>query len=114
MGRVARAPPYLAAISRWFTRKRYPQEISRNQNQLGPLWLRRYSWAGKGCMNVLLSSLEESLLLGANAIFSVVAGGSPPLAYQWHFNNAAIFGATNSSYTVTNVQAGSAGVSSVT
>ena len=58
--------------------------------------------------------LEESLLLGANAIFSVVAGGSPPLAYQWHFNNAAIFGATNSSYTVTNVQAGSAGVYSVT
>jgi hypothetical protein len=58
--------------------------------------------------------LEQSVFLGSNSTFSVVAGGTPPLAYQWHFNNAAIFGATNSSYTVTNVQVGSAGVYSVT
>ena len=41
---------------------------------------------------------------GSQATFSVTAGGSPPLSYQWRFNGGTIAGATNSVYTRTNVQ----------
>jgi hypothetical protein len=47
--------------------------------------------------------------VGAGATFNVVADGLPPLSYQWLFNNADIFGATNSSYSVINAQAPDAG-----
>lgn len=36
---------------------------------------------------------------GQTATFSVVAAGSPTLAYQWYLNGAAISGATGSAYT---------------
>jgi hypothetical protein len=38
--------------------------------------------------------------LGNSATFSVVAGGTTPLGYQWKFNGINIAGATNSSVTV--------------
>jgi hypothetical protein len=41
-----------------------------------------------------------------NAIFRVVASSSSPLRYQWRFNGANIPGATNSSLTISDVQAG--------
>jgi hypothetical protein len=44
-----------------------------------------------------------------NATFQVLASGSNPLSsltYQWHFNSAAIPRATNSTLTISNVQAG--------
>ena len=44
-----------------------------------------------------------SLAVGANASFSVVAGGATPFSYQWRFNNTAITDATNSAYLRTNV-----------
>jgi hypothetical protein len=50
---------------------------------------------------------------GGSALFSVTADGSPPLRYQWRFNSSAVFGATDSSYLVTNVHAGNAGNYSV-
>ena len=46
---------------------------------------------------------------GSNATFIVSANGTPPLSFQWFFNAANIFGATNSSCTITNVQATNAG-----
>jgi hypothetical protein len=45
-----------------------------------------------------------TVALGSNASFSVVAGGTAPLAYQWLFNGSAIAGATSSSYSRSNVQ----------
>lgn len=46
---------------------------------------------------------------GSNFTFTVEAGGSPPLKYQWEFNKGHIAGATNSSLTLTNMQASKAG-----
>jgi photosystem II stability/assembly factor-like uncharacterized protein len=42
--------------------------------------------------------------LGSNATFTVTATGTTNLSYQWLFNGANISGATNTSYTRTNVQ----------
>lgn len=39
----------------------------------------------------------------------MTAGGASPLYYQWRFNGAGLGGATNSAYSITNVQAGNAG-----
>jgi hypothetical protein len=51
---------------------------------------------------------------GGSASFSVVAGGVPAVSYQWKFNtNAALPGATNASFTITNTRAGQAGAYTV-
>jgi len=55
----------------------------------------------------------QTVLLGGTASFNVVATGSAPLSYQWRFNGADIGGATASSYTRANLQAGDAGDYSV-
>src|SRR6266478_6079645 len=44
-----------------------------------------------------------------SATFSVSAGGSSPLAYQWRFNSGAIAGATSSSLTLNHVTFANAG-----
>ena len=56
-----------------------------------------------------------TLLAGGTAAFSVGAGGTQPLSYQWCFNgtNNPISGATNATLTLTNVQPGQAGSYSV-
>ena len=53
---------------------------------------------------VLTSPQNITVVVGANAVFSVVAGGTAPLSYQWRFNGANLSGATNSSYTRTSAQ----------
>lgn len=47
--------------------------------------------------------LSQAVLPGSNATFVVIAG-TPPLAYQWRFNGGNVPGATNSAFTLTNVQ----------
>src|ERR1700721_402771 len=42
---------------------------------------------------------SKTLALGQTASFSVTAGGTTPLSYQWQKNGSAISGATTSSYT---------------
>ncbi len=54
------------------------------------------------------SPQSQTNSLGATATFTVVAGGSPPLAYQWYFTNV-ISGATNPSLVLSNIVATSAG-----
>jgi pectate lyase len=64
-----------------------------------------------------ISSGPFSLVVtqGQNAFFSVTAGGTPPLDYQWYFNtNTLLQDATNSSLTLLNVQPSDAGAYSVT
>lgn len=57
---------------------------------------------------------SQSASAGMNITFTVTANGTPPLAYQWRFNGAAIPGATSSSYTIFNAQGIHAGSYTVT
>lgn len=50
---------------------------------------------------------------GGTAVFKALASGTPPLRYQWRFNNTPLPGATNELLVVTNVQAANAGRYSV-
>ena len=50
----------------------------------------------------------------SNATFSIAATGIVPLNFQWRFNGTNIFGATNSTLALTNVQPVDAGTYSVT
>jgi sugar lactone lactonase YvrE len=49
--------------------------------------------------------VSQTVTAGATVTFTVVAGGTPPLNYQWYKNGAAIAGATAASYTIATVQA---------
>jgi hypothetical protein len=53
--------------------------------------------------------MNQTVTMGGTATFSIVAGGSTPLSYQWNFNGTNIAGATNSTLTLTNVQPSQAG-----
>ncbi|MGD0814609.1 MAG: protease pro-enzyme activation domain-containing protein, partial [Verrucomicrobiota bacterium] len=63
---------------------------------------------------ILTPPASQSVAVGSNATFSVSAGGTPPLNYQWQVNTTNINGATNASLTVTNVGLGDAGSYTVT
>lgn len=52
---------------------------------------------------LLYQTPSQSQVSGLNATFTVKVGATPPLSYQWQFNEQDIAGATNSSFTVTNV-----------
>jgi alpha-tubulin suppressor-like RCC1 family protein len=52
---------------------------------------------------------NQSTLSGMSVVFTNVAKGPPPLAYQWQFNGSGIPGATNSLLVLTNVQPSDAG-----
>ena len=52
---------------------------------------------------------NQTVTVGGTATFSVTASGTPPLSYQWNFNGTNIGGATNTTLTLTNVQASQAG-----
>jgi hypothetical protein len=56
---------------------------------------------------------NQTVGVGSPATFTVAAGGTPPLSYQWSFDGAAISGATNTSFTVASVQLTNAGTYSV-
>ena len=52
---------------------------------------------------------DQAVALGASATFSVAAGGSTPLSYQWQKDGVNIAGATASSYPIASVAAADAG-----
>jgi len=56
---------------------------------------------------------DQNVNEGSDAVFSVVATGTPAPSYQWRKNGTPIPGATDSSYTVANAQPGDAGSYSV-
>jgi hypothetical protein len=58
---------------------------------------------------ITIQPTNETVILGGTATFSVAAGGSTPLSYQWYFDDAGITGATNPILTLTDVQPGEAG-----
>ncbi|MDB6123977.1 MAG: large protein [Pedosphaera sp.] len=57
---------------------------------------------------------SQSAASGASVTFSVVASGSAPFSYQWLKGASPVIGATNSTLTLTNLQATDAGSYSVT
>ncbi len=57
--------------------------------------------------------LSQNLKTGTNATFTVTAGGTASLSYQWRFKNVTIPGANSSSYTRQNLTTNDAGLYSV-
>jgi len=62
---------------------------------------------------ISLQPISQFVIAGSTATFTVAAGGLSPLSYQWRLGGADIQGATNATFTLTNVQSGNAGVYSV-
>lgn len=58
--------------------------------------------------------LGQRAAAGESATFSVVAAGAPPLRFQWFFNGVHIAGATESRFTIMQVQSRDQGEYSVT
>ena len=60
------------------------------------------------------SDSASTLVAGYNETMTCTASGPAPLSYHWYFNtNTPIAGATNSVYTITNIQTANAGVYNV-
>ena len=58
---------------------------------------------------------DQSVFVGQNATFTVIASGTAPLSYQWFYNNDTLLtDATNASLTITNAQLSDTGGYSVT
>lgn len=73
-------------------------------------WLDQVSYApGTTPAVILATPANQSRSAGLDATFSVLAGGTPPLRYQWYFNGATIPAATNSTLLITNVQTSNVG-----
>ncbi|MBK7997503.1 MAG: immunoglobulin domain-containing protein [Verrucomicrobia bacterium] len=62
---------------------------------------------------VVTAPQNRTVVEGASVTFSVSAGGTRPLSYQWLYQGDAIAGATNNTLVLGNVQAGQAGAYSV-
>jgi hypothetical protein len=62
---------------------------------------------------IVIQPTNQAVRQGRTANFTVLAGGTLPLAYQWRFNNTRIPAATNSTYSLANAQQTNAGSYSV-
>lgn len=62
---------------------------------------------------ITMQPRSQTILVGEPVTFTVAAGGSAPLAYQWRKNGANIAGATAPSFSVASLQFGDAGVYTV-
>ena len=58
---------------------------------------------------ISVQPLSQTVPIGQTATFSVTAGGTPPISYQWSENGTTIAGATEASYTTPIVELGSGG-----
>ncbi len=58
---------------------------------------------------ILTQPKSQTVRVGTNVTFNVVAAGTSPLSYQWRFNATNIGGATNSSLVLSNVQPAASG-----
>jgi hypothetical protein len=52
---------------------------------------------------------NQAAIVGDTVTYTVAAGGTPPLRYQWRFNSRVIAAASSASLTLTNVQSSQAG-----
>ena len=56
---------------------------------------------------------SQTNMVGTTASFTVTAGGTPPLSYQWSFNSTNLASATNATLILTNLQLNQSGNYSV-
>jgi len=78
-------------------------------------WLDQISYVPGGAAAFAVSGPTDQIVpISSNATFTVTAGGTPPIGYQWLFSGSAIPSATNSSLIITNVQVANSGNYSVT
>lgn len=54
--------------------------------------------------SIIVSPTNQTVAATSNAVLSVLAGGTPPLSYQWFFNGTPIPWATNNPSILTNLQ----------
>lgn len=59
---------------------------------------------------VLTPPQSQSVIIGSNVTFSVLASGSGPFTYQWRRDGVPISGAVSSGYTITGAQTNQAGI----
>ncbi|HEV2438387.1 MAG TPA: immunoglobulin domain-containing protein [Verrucomicrobiae bacterium] len=65
--------------------------------------------------SIITQPQDQTISLGGTASFTVTAGGSEPLSYQWYYNtNTPVANATDPTLTIANVQLTNAGTYSVT
>ncbi|HWY74409.1 MAG TPA: immunoglobulin domain-containing protein [Verrucomicrobiae bacterium] len=76
-------------------------------------WFHSIVLKGSGAPVITAQPLSMQVTNGSNATFAVLAVGIAPLKYQWFGGTNQIPGATNSTLTLTNVQAWQAGPYSV-
>ena len=62
---------------------------------------------------ILVQPIDQGVMAGSNATFSVTADGTPRPTYAWQFNGSAIAGATDMTLTISNVQPSNAGTYTV-
>ena len=62
---------------------------------------------------IITQPTNETVVVGQSASFTVLAGGTPPLSYQWRFNTTNIVGATNATLNLPNAQFTNAGIYAV-
>ncbi len=62
---------------------------------------------------ILESPAHQTVAAGGNASFTVIAVGTPPLAYQWRFNETNLLSVNDPTLTLTNVQPANTGHYSV-
>ena len=63
----------------------------------------------QGLPAIMTQPANQVSYINSSAGFTVNAVGAAPLSFQWRFNNGAISGATNSNYTLPNVQSNNVG-----
>ena len=63
--------------------------------------------------SITTQPVSQSVTVGSNVTFTVVATGTPPLSYQWKKNGVDIAGATAAALSLSNAQLGDAGTYSV-
>ncbi len=69
--------------------------------------------AAEGPATVTSAPTGQTVFIGSNATFTVVADGTAPLGYQWRKGGVAISGATSASYTINAAQSADEGFYSV-
>jgi hypothetical protein len=73
--------------------------------------VRKISYTGTSPQAPFITDQPDSrtVSVGQSATFTVVAGGTTPLTYQWQRNGANISGATSASFTIASAQTGDNG-----